>query len=63
MFIATLSEFSLILTSKVIRLDLGGRRGKDRIRAQNVTAFIPENSAYKHASSVESVSLVVGGSQ
>ncbi len=45
----------------VIRLDPGGRRVKNRIRTGNVAAFIPENSAYNHASSVESISLVAGG--
>ncbi len=45
----------------LIRLDPGGRR----IRTGNVAAFIPEKnalkSAYKHVSSVESISLVAGG--
>ncbi len=53
--------------SGMIRLDPGGRRVKSRIRAGNVAAFIAEQSAYKmdtkHASGVESISLVAGGSQ
>ncbi len=47
----------------MIRLDHGGRRVKSRIRTGNVAAFIPENSAYNHAISVESISSVAGGSQ
>ncbi len=50
-------------TSPLIRLDQGGRRVKSRVRTGNVTAFIPENSTYKHASSVGLLSLVDGGSQ
>ncbi len=49
--------------SSLIRLDPGGRRVKSRVRTGNVTAFIPENSAYKHASSVRLMPLVDGGSQ
>ncbi len=38
----------------------GGRRLKDQIRAERISPFIAEESAYKDASSVESISLVAG---